>query len=193
MNGVDFIMKKAIIFIIMVMLVGSMNISAFAGSIPETYGSTGAKADSTLTLGDMLAYAIQDEYVAKAEYETIIEKYGNIRPFSNIIKAEERHIDLLTPLFNEYDIKIPEDKASSYVSAPSTLLDSMKAGVSAELSNIEMYDRFLGQELPDDVRTVFESLRKASVSHLKAFERGVNREEGNNTNTNYGRANRGRR
>ena len=42
----------------------------------------------------MLTYAIQDEYLALAEYELIIEKYGSMRPFSNIINSEKTHIDM---------------------------------------------------------------------------------------------------
>ena len=33
-----------------------------------------------------------------------------------------------------------------------------------------MYESFLSQDLPDDVREIFEYLQKASESHLAAFE-----------------------
>ena len=41
----------------------------------------------------------------------------------------------------------------------------------AEIANIAMYDKFLSYELPLDVKTVFEALKKGSISHLEAFER----------------------
>ena len=47
------------------------------------YGSAGALEDENMTLADMLTYAIQDEYLARAEYELIISEYGNVRPFTN--------------------------------------------------------------------------------------------------------------
>ena len=40
-----------------------------------------------------------------------------------------------------------------------------------EIENIAMYERFLQQELPKDVRQVFESLKNASENHLRAFRR----------------------
>src|SRR5665648_483639 len=69
----------------------------------NTFGSVGANADSDYTLEEMLTYAIQDEYMAQAEYNTIIEKYGVQRPFSNIVRTEATHIGYLLPLFGTYD------------------------------------------------------------------------------------------
>ena len=66
------------------------------------YGSDGALGDEQLTLADMLTYAVQDEYLARAEYDRILSENGTIRPFSNILRAEETHIDALLPLFDVY-------------------------------------------------------------------------------------------
>jgi len=106
------------------------------------YGSKAAKADISLTKEEMLTYAIQDEYVARKEYEVIMDKYGEQNPFANIIKAEEQHIAQLKTLFNTYNIAIPEDKSLDYTAAPATLNDAYKTGVQAEIDNIEMYERF---------------------------------------------------
>ena len=76
------------------------------------YGSEGALNDTTLSLADMLTYAVQDEYLARAEYDRILTQYGSIRPFTNIIRAEETHIDTLLPLFAEYGIAAPKDEGA---------------------------------------------------------------------------------
>lgn len=135
----------------------------------EGYGSAGALADADLTLADMLTYAIQDENLARAEYEYILDTFGSFAPFRNIIKAEEGHINQLLPLFAEYGVAVPEDTVSESVATVSSLTDAYQAGVDAEVSNIAMYDKFLAQELPADVRIVFENLRAASATHLEAF------------------------
>lgn len=134
------------------------------------YGSTGALADSDLTLADMLTYALQDEYLAHAEYEYIIDTYGSIRPFTNIIRAEETHIETLLPLFETYGITVPTNDAGTRVAAVSSLTEAYEAGVDAEIMNIDMYEAFLKEDIPSDVRTVFEDLMRASESHLNAFE-----------------------
>ncbi|MGE4352927.1 MAG: DUF2202 domain-containing protein [Oscillospiraceae bacterium] len=139
------------------------------------FGASAVEDGKTYSLPEMLTYAIQDEYLAHAEYERIIDDFGDQRPFINIIKAEEEHISTLEPLFAEYDVTIPENNATDYITVPGSLLEANASGVEAEIKNIAMYEVFLGQDLPDDVRAVFTSLKNASENHLSAFEKGVER------------------
>ena len=134
------------------------------------YGSEGALDDEALTLADMLTYAIQDEYLARAEYDWIIGSFGSVRPFTNIIRAEETHIEALLPLFEAYGIASPADEGESHAVAVASLTEAYQAGVNAEVNNIAMYETFLDQDLPDNVRAVFESLMRASENHLRAFQ-----------------------
>ena len=134
------------------------------------YGSAGALADANLSLADMLTYAIQDESVARAEYDLILNDFGNVRPFSNIIRAEQTHIDALLPLFDIYGISASADDGASRAASAGSLTEAYQAGVDAEVNNIAMYETFLDQDLPSDVRIVFESLMHASENHLRAFQ-----------------------
>ena len=134
------------------------------------YGSSGALDDETLTLADMLTYAMQDEYLARAEYAVIIGSFGSDRPFTNIMRAEETHIEALSPLFEAYGVASPADEGESHTAAVASLTEAYQAGVNAEVNNIAMYETFLDQNLPDNVRTVFESLMRASENHLRAFQ-----------------------
>ncbi len=138
----------------------------------EGYGAKGAMQSDGYTLEEMLSYAIQDEYLARQEYESIMDEYGAIRPFSNIIRAEETHIELLKELYEVYELSIPEDTSKDYVMVPENLADTYPIGVQAEIDNIAMYEIFLEQDLPDDVKEVFIELRDASKNHLVAFEKG---------------------
>ena len=139
----------------------------------EGYGAQGSVADESLTVADMLSYAIQDEYIAHGEYAVIVLEFGSVNPYSNIIKSEESHIAFLTDLFLAYGMDLPADDSASYVAVPASLLDAAKTGVQAEIGNIAMYERFLGEALPLDVLGVFTSLKTASESHLAAFEKQV--------------------
>lgn len=134
------------------------------------YGAQAAKNDSALTLEDMLTYSMQDEYLARMEYRIIMDEYGEQRPFSNIILSEGKHISMLTNLFNTYHLSIPEDLSANYVTLPSSLNEAYEAGVIAEIENIAMYDRFLQEDIPQDVENVFIALRDASKNHLSAFQ-----------------------
>jgi hypothetical protein len=118
----------------------------------------------------MLTYAMQDESIARAEYAAILDTYGSVRPFTNIIRAEESHIASLLPLFEAYGIAVPADESESLVTTVPSLTEAYQTGVSAEVNNIAMYETFLDQNLPDNVRAVFESLMRASENHLRAFQ-----------------------
>ncbi len=136
-------------------------------------GAVGASADTKYSLEEMLVYAIEDEYLAQAEYDVIMDTYGTKKPFSNIIKAEATHISLLEPLFEEYDVKVPVKDWESLVAVPESLDAAYEIGVEAEEKNIAMYESFLKENLPDNVREVFEDLMNASKKHLAAFQRQV--------------------
>ncbi|MCR3759022.1 DUF2202 domain-containing protein [Clostridium felsineum] len=155
----------------------------------NNYGSVGVRGQEKYTLENMLTYAIEDEYLAKSEYKTIINQYGDKRPFSNIILAEEKHISLLKDLFKKYNLTLPKDNSSEHIVKPDTLEKAFKTGVKAEEGNIAMYEKFLSDKnLPSDLKEVFETLREGSQKHLKAFERGVN--NGNEAERGNGRKNR---
>lgn len=142
----------------------------------DLWGAPAARSDANLTLEEMLTYALQDEYLAHAEYGMILSDYGQVRPFSNIVNAEARHIGLLVPLFESRALVVPPDEARERIVLPATLEESFQDGVEAEILNIEMYQRFLKEDLPEDVEAVFQRLMTASESHLQAFERAVARD-----------------
>lgn len=139
------------------------------------WGSAGAMEDAEFTIYEMLVYAIQDEYTARAEYEYIIEEFDVTKPFSNIVKSEETHISLLIPLFEAYGFDVPEDLSSDHLFELTTLEETFAIGVTAEINNIAMYDLFLEQELPDDIADAFVKLRDASENHLAAFQKNLDR------------------
>ncbi len=116
--------------------------------------------------------AINDEYKARALYQKVIDKFGSVQPFSNIINAEATHIALLKPLFSKYGITVPEDEWYSKVPSFATLKEACEAGVQAEIENVKMYDDFLNFVAEKDIVDVFKRLRAASQEkHLPAFKR----------------------
>jgi len=107
--------------------------SVSAQSVYEEYSmDTTIEELDSYTLEEMLNYAILDEYMAKAEYEAIIETFGEIKPFTNIVLAEQTHIDLLVPLFEAYGIVLPENNAVESVVIPDSITSALATGVEAE-------------------------------------------------------------
>ena len=181
----SFTKTMAMGFIALTLITGTVAGSTltYASDLPLT-GSAAAFADKEYTLEEMLIYAIQDEYAAQAEYDAIIKTFDTSKPYTNIIKAEGTHIDLLLPLFDTYGYEVPADTAAKNVVIPATLTETYPIGVEAEINNIAMYEAFLKQDLPADVEKVFTYLQNASENHLSAFEKQVDRNTTTNTNTN---------
>lgn len=159
--------------LILALVVGS-GLSVYASPAGE-WGAAAAAKDTSLSLESMMMYAIQDEYLARAEYVAIMKKYGEMRPFSNIMKAEENHIAWLKEEYASRSLPIPADEAARWVVLPATLKDAFEAGVKAEIDNIAMYDHFLAdprlaRKENAALRSLFVRLRDASKNHLSAFQ-----------------------
>lgn len=167
-------MKKFVFLLVIGMFILSIGIALPVRATDDTYGASGASklSDDSLTREKMLLFAIQDEYIARGEYQKVIEKFGNRQPFSNIIKAEERHISWLKPLFQKYNVILPPDRGLELAKVPPTFSEALQIGVEAEVANIAMYERFLKKDLPADIRDVFNRLLSGSKNHLDAFKRG---------------------
>ena len=126
-----------------------------------------------------LREALDDEYKARATYQGVIDRFGPVRPFVNIIEAEERHANALLRLFERFGIEPPKDRWAGQVAAPSNLAEACKAGVEAEIENAAMYARLLVQVSDARVRDVLTRLRQASQQrHLPAFRRCAERRSG---------------
>ena len=138
-----------------------------------TWGASAALSSETLTIEDMLLYAIQDEYTAQAEYDYIIANFEVTKPFTNIVVAEGSHIDMLLPLFASYEFDIPENIATEHLIPVEGVYQAFETGVYAEIINIAMYNAFLEYDLPEDIEAVFIALRDASINHLNAFEKNL--------------------
>ncbi len=112
-------------------------------------------------LHSALIEAINDEYKARATYRAVINKFGEIRPFINIVEAEGHHIQALLPLFAKYNIAIPNDDWDSLIETPLSIIDACHLGVADEIDNTEMYDRLLDSTIDyPDVQEVLKNYKK---------------------------------
>ena len=127
----------------------------------------------TVEIVQMLGEAMQDEFHAEMIYRRVLADFGQIRPFSNIVNAEVRHAASLALLFDRYDLEVPESKWNlENVPAFDSAREACQAAAQAEIANIALYDAWLSETLPEDVRLVFENNRRASEDkHLPAFRR----------------------
>jgi hypothetical protein len=123
---------------------------------------------------EVIAEALQDERHGEALYSRVLETLGEVRPFSNIVHAERRHAAFLEDLLRSRDLPVPANRwTSQELPTYSSRQEACAAAVQFEVENVALYDRLLASgALPEDVKTVFQHNRRASLDHHRpAFAR----------------------
>lgn len=123
--------------------------------------------------------AIQDEYKARATYNKILDTFGEVMPFANIVNAEERHVEALAYLHERYGVEVPEDGWAEKIPAYATLKDAAEAAVQAEVDNGALYHELMKTVGNVEMTNVFKALQFATMEHhLPAFQRLLDRQNG---------------
>lgn len=118
----------------------------------------------------ILRIACYDEYRANAYYQKVIDTFGMVAPFSNIVQAEVRHYSGIENICQKYGVTPPINDWYEKIQIGSTLAECCQDGVDAEIANIEMYDNLLQYVVYDDIRELFYRDQAASYNnHLPAF------------------------
>jgi hypothetical protein len=129
-----------------------------------------------MALAEVLHESLMDEYMARDTYRKIIDTFGPIRPFINIVEAEQAHIELLLPLFQKYGIPLPPEPDLNRIGAPDSLLEACRTAIAAEVANVALYEQLMIQTDLPDVLAVLQRLQSASRdNHLPAFQRCADR------------------
>ena len=135
-----------------------------------------------------LLFMYQEEKVARDVYNVLGQKYPTAKTFANIQLSEQKHIDAVESLCIKYGVDIsnvnesavgvfilPELQAlydTLILQGNISLTEAYKVGQAIEIKDIkDIDDRLSATDLPSDIRTVYESLRAGSESHLAAFNK----------------------
>jgi hypothetical protein len=115
--------------------------------------------------------ALQDELRGERFYARVLKDHGDVRPFSNVVRAERRHVAFLADLLEARGLAVPEFTGEA--PAHASVKQACAAAVAFESKNVALYDRLIAAgPLPDDVKRAFEHNRMASLDHHQpAFER----------------------
>jgi len=175
----DKITKLALIVAVGGILLGAGLSTAQGGPPTSRRANVASPAEISEEAKEALLEALvgpEGEYAAYAVYDAVIQEYGEIEPYLSIRQAEANHIAALQKQLDLYGVDYPkENPYLGKVEVPDDLEAFAKAGVAAEIANVEMYDELLDKvsDYPNIAR-VFENLRAASLDqHLPAFEKAA--------------------
>ncbi len=151
------------------------------GPRPNSVQAANERGPASLTPEAISALntALADERNASATYQVILERFGDVRPFSNIIHAEARHIEALHRIYERYGVRIAVTPGKVDATTETEDLATLcKIAAAGEVENTRLYDEVLLPAVSDyrDIAAVFARLRYASWNnHRPAFERCARR------------------
>jgi hypothetical protein len=130
-----------------------------------------------------LIFMVEEEKMARDVYEYLYAKW-DLGIFSNIAKAEQKHMDDVIALLEKYDLDYSatlqtrgsfenKELQSLYDSLIDTgdasIVGALKVGKLIEETDIEDLEGLVAEGLPEDLKTVYENLLNGSYNHLSAF------------------------
>jgi hypothetical protein len=190
MNKVGLTIVLSIVLLAMI-FVPTMSVAAAAGITaggPGGNGGAGGYGGGTtggrttvgtgLALGPLsegeiatLQTAILEEYTALNTYQEVINQFGSVYPFNQIVVSESQHVAVLVRLAQKYGIEVPENPGLSTSTTYADLSAACEAAAALEIADADLYDTLIPTVTHTDLIRVFTNLQSASLnSHLPAFE-----------------------
>lgn len=126
-------------------------------------------------LNQVIRIAIYDEFHAYETYAKVIERFGEVQPFSSILISEQRHFTALTNMATKYNVPLPINNWADKITIPSTLVECCEVGVAAEIDNVAMYDDLIKYTTayPYLLDVLFRLQAASFNNHLPAFRKCV--------------------
>lgn len=121
---------------------------------------------------DSLQELYKEEITARVTYEKAMEQFGNEKPFSNIVKSEERHQSAVERLAEKKEVLLedPEIEVEDFENYEKAI----ERAIEIEKGDIEVIERLLkDNNLDEDTERVYENLLHGSQNHLQAFEKAL--------------------
>ncbi len=119
----------------------------------------------------LLDEAYQDELKAYIRYEGIIEQFGEVGPFGNLLDSERRHLDHLADLYIARGMTpaaVYEPAAVMYLS----VLSACQVSLEAEKDNVVLLDKLIHETTEPDIIDTLQWIKRASAErHIPALER----------------------
>lgn len=147
------------------------------------------RQEATLSTSEKqgLLYMREEEKLALDVYVVLEKKWGS-RPFGNISRSEQRHVNSVKVLLEKYGIDDPvatlkpgqfKDKNLQKLyndlikSGGASRIEALKVG--ATIEDVDLYDLARWAKLTDkqDILSMYEVLADGSRNHMRAFVRNL--------------------
>jgi hypothetical protein len=132
---------------------------------------------------------VEEEKMARDVYRQFSTIWGT-KIFSNIANSEQKHMESVEKLANNYDLDLPVTMESEGIyenkviqslyndllaRGSSSLTDALEVGVALEETDITDLENLLEEDNPADIEKTFGNLLGASFNHLNTFNRQLSK------------------
>lgn len=137
--------------------------------------------------GNGLLYMREEEKLARDVYSELYVKW-NLRPFSNISRSEQMHMNAILSLVNRYSLQDPVDVNGAgvfkdeilqnlyntlIVEGNKSVVDALEVGATIEEVDIVDLQKHLKETDNEDITFVYDNLMRGSRNHLRAFVKNL--------------------
>ncbi len=139
-----------------------------------------------------LIYMREEEKLARDVYLTLFEKW-NFIIFKNIANSEDKHTNMIRQFLEKYGIDDPvkNDEVGVFTNVElkklyddlvakgeKSLLDAFIVGATIEDVDIFDLNEHIAETDNDDIKCVFNNLKRGSENHMRGFVRQIKRNGG---------------
>lgn len=137
--------------------------------------------------GDGLLYMREEEKLARDVYAEMYARW-NLRPFLNITRSEQMHMNSILSLLTRYSLQDPVDVNGAgvfkneglqnlynalIVEGNKSVIDALNVGATIEEVDIIDLQKHLRETDNQDITFVYDNLMRGSRNHLRAFVKNI--------------------
>lgn len=119
----------------------------------------------------VLDAAYSHEFTMSMRYSSVLTQFGEVRPFSNLSQAEDRHMAILAQQYQRLGFDLPSVPRVA-LRGFSSVLEACMVSLDNEYESVALYDRLLADTTDPLLIDTFKYLRSASADrHIPALRR----------------------
>jgi len=115
--------------------------------------------------------ALRSKFRTSALYRMVLQAFGPVQPFKDLLKIEEKYKMILTGLARRYDRALPTDEWEGQIAIPVSFVEACEEAIQLERENDRLYTALLDQiDDPALCRVLMRMRNVTQVSHQPSFK-----------------------
>ena len=115
--------------------------------------------------------ALRSKFKTCALYRMVLQAFGPVQPFKDLLKIEEKYRLVLTGLARRYDRTLPVDEWEGQIAIPVSFVEACEEAIQLERENDRLYTALLDRMEEPALSRVITRMRNVSqISHQPSFK-----------------------